>query len=47
MADMMPRPMGNIMAVVAVLLIHMEMTAQIRPKAKRARPERYRPSERT
>ncbi len=31
MAVMMPRPMGNIMAVVAVLLIHMEMKADMAP----------------
>ena len=31
MAVMMPRPMGSIMAVVAVLLIHMEMKAEMAP----------------
>ena len=38
-AATIPRPIGIIMAVVAVLLIHMEMSAQMAPKKKRIRAE--------
>ncbi len=37
---MIPNPMGNIIAAVAVLLIHMEMNAAMAPKTNRRRPGR-------
>jgi len=39
MAYTMPKAIGNIIAVAAVLLVHIERKAQMNPKANRIQPE--------